>query len=177
MTIEAIQSAVSKNVKLIAMKGIFFSFFDEWWKLLFSKGIVHTDKTINQIIEIFYNNFFNKLTWAKKLVYDVVKSLQEVTDYNVLNTIDFTKYGIAVQQTNGDTWWIMLPSTRGTHDIKNIFSHIKNKNKITGNIKVYVFETDRYVADLESNLSSPTAPIISDTTTSSTTENTEITAT
>lgn len=61
MTIETIQTAVSKNVKLIAMKGIFFSFFNGEDKLIFSKGIVHTDKTVNQIIDIFYNNFFNKL--------------------------------------------------------------------------------------------------------------------
>lgn len=148
MTIETIQQAVSKNIKLIAMKGIFFSFFDGENKLIFSKGIVHTDKTINQIIDIFYNNFFNKLKWAKKMVYDIVKNLQELTDYSKLESIDSSRYGIAVQQTNGDTGWIMLPNTRWVSDIKTIFGHIKNKNKISGNIKIYTFETDRYIAEI-----------------------------
>lgn len=149
MTIETIQQAVSKNVKLIAMKWVFFSFFDDSDKLLFSKGIVHTDKTINQIIDIFYSNFFNKLKWTKKMVYDIVKNLQELTDYEKLSSIDFTKYGIAVQQSNGDTWGVMLPNTRWVSDIKNIFSYIKEKNKISGNIKIYIFETDRYIVDIE----------------------------
>ena len=64
--------------------------------------MVQVDKTLGQIIDIFDHNFFNKLEDIKLVVVDVVTHFEELYSYDVLEKIDFTKNGVAVQEVDGD---------------------------------------------------------------------------
>ena len=116
--------------------------------MVFSKGMVEVDKSLSQIIDIFHHNFFSKLTNVKLVAVDIVTSVDELYSYEKLNTIDFTKFWIAVQQTDAEIGGIILPNTEGVADVKQIFSVLKKKNNLNGNIKVYLFQTDRIIFNL-----------------------------
>jgi hypothetical protein len=74
--------------------------------------MVEVDKSLGQVIDIFYHNFFAKLeTDVKLIVIDVVTHLEELYSYDILNNIDFTKNGVAVQELDGDTGAVILPNT------------------------------------------------------------------
>ncbi|MBP7007885.1 hypothetical protein KBB05_04135 [Patescibacteria group bacterium] len=61
--------------------------------------MVEVDKSLSQIIDILYHNFFQKIeSDCKIVVVDIVTNLEELYSYDILNSIDFTKNGIAVQQ-------------------------------------------------------------------------------
>ena len=74
--------------------------------------MVEVDKSLGQIIDIFYHNFFNKIESDTKLIIiDVVTHLEELYSYDVLNSIDFKKNGVAVQELDGETGAVILPNT------------------------------------------------------------------
>lgn len=113
--------------------------------------MVEADKSLGQIIDIFYHNFFSKIEDDTTLiVVDVVIHLEELYSYDVLNSIDFMKNGVAVQELDGDMGAVILPNTEWIADIKQLFSVLKKKNNLNGNIKVYLFQTDRIVVELKS---------------------------
>lgn len=148
--LELIKTEIGKRHKLLANKWVFFSFFNKDGKLIFSKGMVQVDKSLGQIIDIFYHNFFQKIEEDTKIVVaDVVTHLEELYSYDMLEKIDFTKNGVAVQQVGGDVWGIILPNTEGVADIKQLFSVIKKKNELNGNIKVFLFQTERIVMEIK----------------------------
>ncbi len=149
--LDLLKTEVAKKHKLLANKWVFFSFFNKDAKLTFSKGMVEVDKSLGQVIDIFYHNFFAKLeTDVKLIVIDVVTHLEELYSYDILNNIDFTKNGVAVQELDGDTGAVILPNTEWIADIKQLFSVLKKKNNLNGNIKVFLFQTDRIVVEVKS---------------------------
>ncbi len=117
--------------------------------MVFSKGMVQADKSLGQIIDIFHHNFFSKFQDIQLVAVDVVVHLEELYSYDMLEKIDFTKNGIAVQQVEGDTGWVVLPNTEGIADIKQLFSVLKKKNTLSGDIKVYLFQTDRIAIEIK----------------------------
>lgn len=149
--LDLLKTEIGKKYKLLASKGIFFSIFDKDGKLIFSKGMVQVDKWLGQIIDIFHHNFFSKLENVKLVVVDVVTHFEELNSYDVLDKIDFTKNGVAVQEVDGEVGGVILPNTEGLADIKQLFSIMKKKNNLTGNIKVYLFQTDRMVVQITDN--------------------------
>ncbi|HMY80889.1 MAG TPA: hypothetical protein PLW93_04315 [Candidatus Absconditabacterales bacterium] len=146
--IDLLKNTIGKEHKLIAHKGVFFSLFDSNGKLIFSKGMIEVDKSLDQIIDIFYHSFFSQLEdQIKLIVVDVVTHLEELYDYGVINKIDWTKNGVAVQQLEGELGGVILPNTEGVADVKQLFSLIKKKNNLNGNIKVFLFQTQRIVVE------------------------------
>lgn len=110
--------------------------------------MIEVDKSLDQIIDIFYHSFFSQLEdQIKLIVVDVVTHLEELYDYGVINKIDWTKNGVAVQQLEGELWWVILPNTEWVADVKQLFSLIKKKNNLNGNIKVFLFQTQRIVVE------------------------------
>jgi hypothetical protein len=51
---------------------------------------------------------------------------------------------------DGDTGAVILPNTEWIADIKQLFSVLKKKNNLNGNIKVFLFQTDRIVVEVKS---------------------------
>ena len=64
--------------------------------------MVEVDKSLGQIIDIFHHNFFSKLSNPKLVAVDIVTNVDELISYDKLNTIDFTQFGVAVQQTDAE---------------------------------------------------------------------------
>jgi len=148
--LDLLKTEIGKKYKLIANRWVFFSLFDKNARLLFSKWMVEVDKSLSQIIDILYHNFFQKIeSDCKIIVVDIVTNLEELYSYDILNSIDFTKNGIAVQQIEWEVWWVILPNTEGIADIKQLFSVIKKKNQLNGNIKVFLFQTERMIIELK----------------------------
>lgn len=147
--LDLVKTEVAKNHKLLATKGVFFSLFDKDGTMVFSKGMVQADKSLGQIIDIFHHNFFAKLVDVQLVVVDIVTHLEELYSYDMLEKIDFTKNGVAVQQVEGEIWGVILPNTEGIADIKQLFSLLKKKNNLSGDIKVYLFQTDRISIDVK----------------------------
>lgn len=147
--LDLLKTEIAKKYKLLSTKWVFFSLFDKNGKLLFSKGMVQVDKWLGQIIDIFHHNFFSKFEGVVLVVVDVVTHLEELYSYDVLEKIDFTKNGIAVQEVDGDIGWVILPNTEGIADIKQLFSVLKKKNNLSGNIKVYLFQTERMIVEVK----------------------------
>lgn len=147
--LDLIKTQVGKQHKLLSTKGVFFSLFNKEGNMVFSKGMVQADKSLGQIIDIFHHNFFSKFQDIQLVAVDVVVHLEELYSYDMLEKIDFTKNGIAVQQVEGDTGWVVLPNTEGIADIKQLFSVLKKKNTLSGDIKVYLFQTDRIAIEIK----------------------------
>ncbi|MFZ2150913.1 MAG: hypothetical protein WAZ12_03670 [Candidatus Absconditicoccaceae bacterium] len=146
--IEKIKSELFKKYKNDDIKGMFFSLFDEKNNLLFSNGVLKTDKTMDKLIDTLYYGLMDKISGIKTVVVDVVLSYDQETDLQKLLGYDVKQYGFCLISANDQKTGAVLPDTKGISDAKQALGYIKQKNGISGNLEIYSFKTDRIVLSI-----------------------------
>ncbi len=140
--LEQIKQTIEKKYKLRDTKWLVVSWFDDAWKLLFSDGIVETDKKLEETIQELYTTYVEKTKGIKLLTLDVVTTLYEETNIGKIPMITPKMYGFALVDDKGNSGMI-LPWTKWVADAKHALFLIKQKYNIKGKVKIYIFTTDR----------------------------------
>ena len=143
--IEKIKSELFKKYKNDEVRWLFFSLFDANNNLLFSNGVLKTDKTMDKLVDTMYYGLMDKISWVKTIVVDVVSSYTQETDLNRLLWYSLKDYWLCLISLNDQKVWIILPDMKWISDVKQALGYIKQKNWISWNVEIYSFKTDRIV--------------------------------
>jgi len=143
--IEKIKAELFKKYKNDEIRGLFFSLFDNSNNILFSNGVIRTDKTMDKLIDTLYYWLMDKISWVKIIVVDVVLSYVQETDLQKLLTYSIKDYWFCLISIVDQKTWIVLPDTKWISDVKQALGYIKQKNWISWNVEIYSFKTDRVV--------------------------------
>jgi hypothetical protein len=141
--LERIKKQVSLKYELKDNKWFFVTWFDKNWIQLFSKWVLFTDKTLDNIINDLYYAFVEEYKNISTLVCDIVWEIIDSTDNEELLEVSPWEYGFAVVSENWEVSGVVLPDTEWIIDTKLVLYHIRKKTNIDWNIKVYNFETNR----------------------------------
>lgn len=141
--LEQIKKTVSTRYKLDDTKGVFVSVFDKNWNLMTSQGVLHTDKTLDAVLEKLYKGFAEDMLKSIGLItVDIVTSLFEETNISKIPLTSVKQYGFYVIDSTNKSG-VVLPNTKWIADAKNSLFLIKQKYGISGKVKVFLFTTDR----------------------------------
>lgn len=147
--IENIKNIIKDKYNLSESKWIFFSWFDQNWKLIFSNWLLETDKPLSTLIEDLYLWFIEKSKKKIKiLICDVVTIITEITSYENIYSLSPKEYWFAMISIDSNSSWVILPDTFWVADAKNAFSLIKTKYWLKWKVRVYSFQTNRITIQL-----------------------------
>ena len=127
-------------------KWVFFSGYDSAKNLLFSHGVVHTDKSLRNVLEDVYKTHVQaRLDEARYLAIDVMLDIIEITNQDDIRDLSPKEFGFLVVDKEDETTGIMLPNTTWVDDVKTVLYTIKQKYGIHGKVTIYAFRTERFV--------------------------------
>ena len=139
-----IKEQISQQIALNKKVGIFFSAFDAKGNLLMSNGVIKTDRTIEKILETFYQGIIKPQEGKiKTIIFDIVKNLKLQNDPNVLATLPMQEYGVFLVENEGQNSGVLLPNTKGAEKMQDALSLIKNKYHLKSQVSVFIFTTER----------------------------------
>ncbi len=123
---------------------LFFSLFDVNNNLILSNGVLTTDKTLTELIEILYHALLKNVEKNVSIItIDIVKEIQIQQDIQKLLTLSPKDYGIFVINKQTNISGIVLPNTQWIIDIKWALALIKQKYGLGGNVEISTFTTRR----------------------------------
>ena len=146
IVIEKIKIQIAQILPLTSKVWFFVSAFDENGKLITSNGVMKTDRSIEQLIESFYQGILKKReSEIKSLIFDVVDQLQLQNDPNTLVKLSMKERGLFLVESNGQNSGVLLPNTKWIDTIQQWLSAIKQKYKLQSQVSVFIFKTKRVV--------------------------------
>jgi len=127
---------------------LFFSLFDKSNNLILSNGVLTTDKTLPDLIEIIYHAILEKQQWAHIVAIDVVKEIQAQPDIQKLLWLSSKDYGIFAINKETNSSWVILPDTQWIIDTKTALWILKQKYGLSGNVEIFTFTTRRIAFEI-----------------------------
>lgn len=147
--IEQIKSQLAQSIDLQSKKGVFFSAFDAQGQLLASNWVIKTDRTLENILQSFYNGILKKIEpQTKSIIFDIVEEIRQQNDPNTLKTIPLDQYWLFVVEWNGQNSWVLLPNTQWATRIQDAVKAIKQKYNLNGQVSFWVFKTKKILIQL-----------------------------
>jgi hypothetical protein len=86
--IDHIKEEIAKTYNLDTAKGIFMSVFDNQNNLILSNGVLKTDKPLDKVIEMIYHGLIEKHSETKKILCDIVITVDQKTTLEEMNNIN-----------------------------------------------------------------------------------------
>lgn len=144
IVIEKIKIQIAQILPLTSKVWLFVSAFDQNGNLLTSNGVMNTDRSIEQLIESFYQGILKKReSEIKSLIFDIVDQLQLQNDPNTLVKLSMKERGLFLVESNGQNSGVLLPNTKWIDTIQQWLSAIKQKYKLQSQVSVFIFKTKR----------------------------------
>lgn len=142
--IEKIKIQIAQIVSLTSKVWLFVSAFDKNGNLIISNGVMKTDRSIEQLIESFYQGILKKKeSEIKSLIFDIVDQLQLQNDPNILVRLSMKERGIFLVESEWQNSGVLLPNTKGVDTIQQWLSMIKQKYNLKSQVSVFIFKTKR----------------------------------
>ena len=142
--IEKIKIQIAQIVSLTSKVWLFVSAFDKNGNLIISNGVMNTDRSIEQLIESFYQGILKKKeSEIKSLIFDIVDQLQLQNDPNILVKLSMKERGIFLVESEWQNSGVLLPNTKGVDTIQQWLSMIKQKYNLKSQVSVFIFKTKR----------------------------------
>ena len=142
--IEKIKIQIAQIVSLTSKVWLFVSAFDKNGSLIISNGVMKTDRSIEQLIEGFYQGILKKKeSEIKSLIFDIVDQLQLQNDPNILVKLSMKERGIFLVESEWQNSGVLLPNTKGVDTIQQWLSMIKQKYNLKSQVSVFIFKTKR----------------------------------
>ena len=147
--IEQIKTQLSQSINLQDKTGVFFSAFDAQGQLLASNWVIKTDRTLENILQSFYNGIIQKIEGQiKSIIFDIVEEIRLQNDPNVLVKLPLDQYWLFLVEWNGQNSWVLLPNTQWVTKIQEALWAIKKKYNLNGQVSVFVFKTKKIAVQL-----------------------------
>ena len=147
--IEQIKTQLSQSINIQNKTGVFFSAFDAQGKLLASNWVIKTDRTLENILQSFYNGILKKIeNQTKSIIFDIVEEIRLQNDPNVLVKLPLDQYGLFLVEWDGQNSWVLLPNTQWITRIQDALWSIKKKYNLKNQVSVFVFKTKKITVQL-----------------------------
>ena len=128
---------------------LFFSLFDENWNLLISSGVLTTDKTLEDMINLLYNWIFKKSeSKTKHIIIDVINQITEQKDANAFLNMDPKTNWVLLTETQWNKTWLILPNTKWITSMKQAIAGIKSKYQLQWDVRISTFTVDELILDV-----------------------------
>ena len=127
---------------------LFFSLFDDKWNLIASNGVLTTDKTLEEMINLLYNWIIKKAeARIKHIIIDIVNEITEQKDVNAFLQMDPKTNWVLLAETKGDKTWVMLPNVRWITSMKQAIAWIKSKYQLQWDATISTFTVTELILD------------------------------
>lgn len=125
-------------------KGIFLSSFSAKKTLIWSHGVVRTDKPVREVLEQLYTQYIEpQLKEVDFVVIDMVTDLIEMVEPAEVLTKSPEERWFVVTSLQWDASGVILPAMEWVTDAKSALFYLKKKYDIEGTVDVAVFRTQR----------------------------------
>ena len=147
--IEQIKTQLSQSINIQNKTGVFFSAFDAQWNLLASNWVIKTDRTLENILQSFYNGILKKIeNQTKSIIFDIVEEIRLQNDPNVLVKLPLDQYWLFLVEWEWQNSWVLLPNTQWVTRIQDALWAIKKKYNLKNQVSVFVFKTKKILVQL-----------------------------
>lgn len=138
--LEEIKKLIYSKYKAEDKIWVFFSLFDDKWNLIASNGVLTTDKTLEEMINILYNWIIKKEeAKIKHVIIDIVNEINEQKDVNAFLQMDPKTNWVLLAETKWDKTWVMLPNVRWITSMKQAIAWIKSKYQLQWDATISTF--------------------------------------
>ena len=125
---------------------LFFSLFDENWNLLISNGVLTTDKSLEDMINLLYNWILKQSeSKTKHVIIDVINQITEQKDVNAFLNMDPKTNWILLTETQWNKTWLILPNTKWITSMKQAIAGIKSKYQLQWDVTISTFTVDELI--------------------------------
>ena len=144
--LEEIKKLIYTKYKAEDKIWVFFSLFDDKWNLIASNGVLTTDKTLEEMINILYNWIIKKEeAKAKHVVIDIVNKITEQKDVNVFLQMDPKTNWVLLAETTWNKTWVMLPNIKWITSMKQAIAWIKSKYQLQWDVTISTFTVNELI--------------------------------
>ena len=146
--IQEIKKLIYSKYKTSDKIWLFFSLFDKEWTLLVSNGVLTTDKTLDELINLLYNWILKKAEpKTKHIIIDMVNEITQQKDVNAFLNMDPKINWVLLSEINWDKTWVMLPNTKWITSMKQAVAWIKSKYKLEWDVTISTFTVNELILD------------------------------
>lgn len=146
--LEEIKKLIYSKYKAEEKIWLFFSLFDNKWKLLISNGVITTDKTLEDMTNLLYNGILKKQeSKTKHIIIDIVNEITEQKDVNTFLNMDPKTNWVLLAETSWEKTWIMLPNMKWISSMKQAVAWIKSKYQLQWDVTISTFTVDELILD------------------------------
>ena len=138
--LEEIKKLIYTKYKAEDKIWVFFSLFDDKWNLIASNGVLTTDKTLEEMINILYNWIIKKEeAKTKHVIIDIVNQITEQKDVNAFLQMDPKINWVLLAETTWNKTWVMLPNMKWITSMKQAIAWIKSKYQLQWDATISTF--------------------------------------
>ena len=146
--LEEIKKLIYTKYKAEDKIWLFFSLFNDKWKLLISNWVLTTDKTLEDMINLLYNWILKKQeSKTKHIIIDIVNEIVEQKDAAAFLNMDPKTNWVLLAETTGDKTGIILPNTKWVTSMKQAIAWIKQKYQLQWDVTISTFTVDELILD------------------------------
>ena len=146
--IEKIKKLIYSEHKPDEKIWLFFSLFDEKWNLLISNGVLTTDKTLEELINLLYNWIIKKEEpKTKHIIINMIKEIIPQKEINSFLNMDPKLNWVILSETSWNKTWIMLPNIKWIDNMKQAIAGIKAKYQLQWDVTISTFTVDELILD------------------------------
>ena len=146
--LEEIKKIIYTKYKAEDKIWVFFSLFDDKWNLLTSHGVLTTDKTLEEMINILYNWIIKKEeAKAKHVIIDIINQITEQKDVNAFLQMDPKTNWVLLAETTWNKTWVMLPNIKWITSMKQAIAWIKSKYQLQWDVTISTFTVTELILD------------------------------
>ena len=146
--LEEIKKLIYTKYKAEDKIWVFFSLFDEKWNLITSNGVLTTDKTLEEMINILYNWIIKKEeAKTKHIIIDIVNEITEQKDVNAFLQMDPKTNWVLLAETTWNKTWVMLPNMKWITSMKQAIAWIKSKYQLQWDATISTFTVTELILD------------------------------
>lgn len=125
---------------------LFFSLFDEKWTLLISNGVLTTDKTLEEMINLLYKWILSKQeSKTKHIIIDIINWITEQKDIAAFLNMDPKTNWVLLTETTGNKTWVILPNMKWITSMKQAIAWIKQKYQLQWDVTISTFTVNELI--------------------------------
>ena len=125
---------------------LFFSLFDENWTLLISNGVLTTDKTLEELINLLYNWFIKKEeAKTKHIIIDIINWITEQKDVTAFLNMDPKTNWVLLAETTWEKTGLILSNTKWITSMKQAIAWIKQKYQLQWDVTISTFTVNELI--------------------------------
>lgn len=139
-----IKNTIKQHFDLHETRWIFITCYDHKEHILASNGVISTDKALDKVIDMIYNNFIKiHQQSTKSIVCDIVTSINHINKEEDLKDFSPQHLWISISSIDYNKTGVILPQTPGIISLKDSLQAVKQKNGISWDVIIYSFETQK----------------------------------